>query len=70
MEYLYDFGDSWLFSVVLEAVESEAEPEPPEGFQKIKATKAKKTNHKPPKVLGEIIESHGKAPEQYPDEDW
>jgi hypothetical protein len=72
MEYLYDFGDSWRFAVVLEAIESEAEPEPesPEGFQKIKATKAKKNKRKPPKVLGEIIESHGKAPEQYSDEDW
>jgi hypothetical protein len=55
---------------VLEAVESEAEPEPSEGFQKIKATKAKKTKRKPPKVLGEIIESYGQAPEQYPDADW
>ncbi len=70
MEYLYDFGDCWQFKVMLEAVEPEAEPEPAQGLQKVKATKTKKAKHQPPGAPGEIIESHGKAPEQYPDGDW
>jgi hypothetical protein len=41
---LYDFGDSWCFTVKLEKIE-------PPGA-KIKAPR--------------ILESHGKAPEQYP----
>ena len=45
MEYLFDFGDHWQFTIELEAVEP---PNP-----KFKRAK--------------IIESHGKAPEQYPD---
>ena len=45
MEYVFDFGDHWQFTVELEKIEP---PNP-------KFKKAK------------IIESHGKAPEQYPD---
>ncbi|MGF1519059.1 MAG: plasmid pRiA4b ORF-3 family protein [Nodosilinea sp.] len=72
MEYLYDFGDCWQFEVILESVDSEAEPEaePPQGFQKVKATKTKKAKRKPSKALGKILDSHGEAPEQYPDDDW
>jgi hypothetical protein len=47
MELLYDFGDSWRFTVRLERVE-------PPGA-KVKAPS--------------ILESHGKAPKQYPDWD-
>ncbi|PSR17820.1 hypothetical protein C8255_10565 [filamentous cyanobacterium CCP3] len=70
MEYLYDFGDNWQFSVVLEAVEPEAEPEPPKGFQNAKVKKTKQARGKSAKASGKIIESHGKAPEQYPGADW
>ena len=45
MEYVFDFGDHWQFTVELEKIEP---PNP-------KFKKAK------------ILESHGKAPEQYPD---
>ena len=45
MEYVFDFGDHWQFTIELEAIEP---PNP-----KFKRAK--------------IIESHGKAPEQYPD---
>lgn len=69
MEYLYDFGDRWRFAVVLEAIESEAEPESSQGFQKVKATKTKTTKGKASKSPGKIIESHGVAPEQYSDAD-
>ncbi|TVQ14583.1 MAG: hypothetical protein EA368_01035 [Leptolyngbya sp. DLM2.Bin27] len=63
MEYLYDFGDCWQFEVALEAVE----PAPAaRGGQKTK----QKAKRKPPKRWGEILESHGEAPDQYPDDDW
>ncbi|WP_035984237.1 IS1096 element passenger TnpR family protein [Leptolyngbya sp. KIOST-1] len=68
MEYLYDFGDNWQFSVVLEAVEPE--PEPPKGFQNAKVKKTRQTKGKSTKAAGNIIESHGEAPEQYPGADW
>jgi Plasmid pRiA4b ORF-3-like protein len=45
MEYVFDFGDHWQFTIELEKIEP---PNP-------KFKKAK------------ILESHGKAPEQYPD---
>lgn len=51
MEYLFDFGDYWQFTVELEEIQP---PNP--NFNKAK-----------------ILESHGKAPEQYPDlddEEW
>jgi hypothetical protein len=47
MDFLYDYGDNWEFTIKLERVE-------PPGT-KIKAPR--------------IMESHGKAPEQYPDWD-
>ncbi len=68
MEYMYDFGDRWQFQIVLESIEPESDPEPPAGFQKIKKTKTAK--RKKSKPLGEILEVHGEAPEQYPDGDW
>lgn len=68
MEYLYDFGDRWRFAVMLEAVEPE--PESAQGFQKVKATKTKNAKRNSPHALGKIIESHGEAPEQYPNADW
>lgn len=49
IEFLYDFGDNWLFQVLLERIEA-ADP----------AVRGPK-----------LLESHGEAPEQYPDvEDW
>jgi hypothetical protein len=72
MEYLFDFGDCWRFEVTLESIEPEVEPEPEpaQGFQKVKQTKKRKSSKQ--KTLGEILEVHGEAPEQYPsyDEDW
>jgi hypothetical protein len=56
MEYLFDFGDCWKFNVCLEHVESL--PTSP-GNQK------KKKKGSP----GKVIETHGQAPEQYPDYD-
>ncbi|MEO0985664.1 MAG: hypothetical protein AAFY20_08960 [Cyanobacteria bacterium J06639_14] len=70
MEYLFDFGDCWQFSVQLETVEPPPEPEPEKGFQRVKQKKRRQSRtHKP---SGEILEVHGKAPEQYPayDEEW
>ncbi|MCM1984224.1 plasmid pRiA4b ORF-3 family protein [Lyngbya confervoides] len=55
MEYLFDFGDAWRFKVTLEQVKPPA-PEP-------KNKTGKKT--KPPKIRGYLLESHGKAPDQY-----
>lgn len=69
MEYLFDFGDCWEFQIVLEGLEPAADSEPPKGFQKVKKTKTAK--RKKSKLLGEILEAHGEAPEQYPEEeDW
>jgi hypothetical protein len=69
MEYVFDFGDWWQFQVQLETVEPEATLIPVKGA-KVKRTKSRKSSKHPP--LGEIIEVHGEAPEQYPgyDEDW
>ena len=63
LEYLFDFGDRWEFQLQLEKIE----PAPAQGFAKVKTKKrgkAKKVS------IGEIIEAHGEAPEQYPDGDW
>ncbi len=59
MEYLFDFGDNWEFTVQLEALE----PLPPEPEKPTK--KAKKSKTWEPR--GEILASRGQAPEQYPD---
>jgi hypothetical protein len=70
MEYLFDFGDCWKFQVQLETVEEPA-PEPAsKGFGKVKGKKKRPSRTRKP--LGEIIETHGEAPQQYPDydEDW
>ncbi|MFH7241733.1 MAG: hypothetical protein ACHWZW_02675 [Spirulina sp.] len=82
MDYLFDFGDCWEFKVELEAIEPIPE-EPTKGFQtaitraskgksaKGKSTKGKVNQPKRPKIKVEILERHGKAPEQYPNiEDW
>ena len=63
MEYLFDFGDCWEFSVELEAVETQSTSP---------ANKGSKSKKKSKQLLGEIVEVHGKAPSQYPnyDEDW
>lgn len=67
MDYLFDFGDCWEFQIVLEDIDLEANSA--KEVQKIKQTK-RSTKRKQPKALGEILEAHGKAPEQYPEEDW
>lgn len=82
MDYLFDFGDCWEFKVTLEAIEPMPE-EPTKGFQRAttkagkgksakgKSTKGKASPGQPPKIKAEILASHGKAPQQYPDEeDW
>ncbi len=82
MDYLFDFGDCWEFKIALEAIEPIPE-EPTKGFQaaktkagkgktaKGKSTKGKASPPKTPKIKVEILERHGKAPEQYPSmEDW
>ena len=69
MEYLFDFGDCWEFQVQLETVEPLPEPAPEKGFQRVKQTKRRKPRSRKP--VGEILEVHGEAPEQYPDyEGW
>ena len=68
MEYLFDFGDCWKFQIQLESIEP---PVTPQGSAKVKQTaKTRKSTRISP--MGEILERHGKAPEQYPDfeEDW
>jgi len=82
MDYLFDFGDCWEFKVELEAIEPVPEAAA-KGFQsakvktsqgkaaKGKQTKGKTSPDKPPKLKVEILESHGEAPQQYPNiEDW
>lgn len=74
MEYLFDFGDNWEFEVVLESIEAvEAVPESEQGQWKAKTkSKSKRSQRGPRKQLGEILESHGESPTQYPDygKDW
>ncbi|MEM9090215.1 MAG: hypothetical protein AAGC93_15880 [Cyanobacteria bacterium P01_F01_bin.53] len=65
LKYLFDFGDCWEFEACLETVE----PEPTQGIPKVKSSKRSKKNNKP-RAIGEILESHGEAPEQYPESDW
>ena len=67
MKYLFDFGDCWEFQVRLEAIEPAVEPAKSKGFAKLKGKQNRKS--RPQKALGEIIEAHGKAPEQYPEYD-
>jgi hypothetical protein len=67
MEYLFDFGDCWQFQVQLEALEPAAELEASPGFAKVKGKRSRKSRSQ--KALGEVIEVHGEAPEQYPDYD-
>ncbi len=82
MDYLFDFGDCWEFKVELEAIDPVPE-EPTKGFQtatnktskgksaKGKPTKGKASQQKTPKLKVEILERHGKAPQQYPNiKDW
>lgn len=82
MDYLFDFGDCWEFKVELEAIEPIPE-EPTKGFQtamtkggkgksaKEKSAKGKANQPKKPKIKVEVLERHGKAPQQYPsEEDW
>jgi len=66
MEYLFDFGDNWEFDLVLEAIEPEAETAPAptiQGGRKIARKRAATSRQK----LGEILESHGPSPTQYPE---
>ena len=65
MQYVFDFGDWWEFEVQLEAIEPESATE--EGSQKTRTRKRRKPPSRKP--LGEILEVHGEAPPQYPDED-
>lgn len=64
LEYLFDFGDCWKFQVQLEAIEAE----PTQGIARVKATKKRRKAAKVP--MGEVLEAHGEAPEQYPESDW
>lgn len=63
MEYLFDFGDCWTFQVQLESVE----PDPTASKRTV--TQKKKQKKAP---IGEILEVHGEAPEQYPayEDEW
>ncbi|NJN22783.1 MAG: plasmid pRiA4b ORF-3 family protein, partial [Leptolyngbya sp. RL_3_1] len=73
LEYLFDFGDCWRFQVQLETVEAPAPEPPPKGFGKMKGKmKGKKKQPRSRQPLGEVIEVHGAAPDQYPDydDDW
>ncbi|NEP55071.1 MAG: plasmid pRiA4b ORF-3 family protein [Moorea sp. SIO3C2] len=77
MDYLFDFGDRWLFEVQLESVESPETEDSPAKSNTKKDKKSAKTTKKSAKRAkrkpqGEIIESHGEAPEQYPsyDDEW
>ena len=54
MQYLFDFGDCWRFTVELEQVED------------LSTLLGKK---KQKRAVGAILESCGKAPQQYPDYD-
>ncbi len=63
MEYVFDFGDWWKFTVQLETVEP---PEATKGAQKTKKPRRRRRSQKP---VGEILERHGESPEQYPDYD-
>lgn len=70
LEYVFDFGDWWEFQVQLEKIEPNSAAETCQGFAKVKTKKKLKTSST---ALGEIIEVHGEAPQQYPDsddEDW
>ena len=65
MQYLFDFGASWRFEVLLEAIE----PEPEKSKSKKKGSKKVYKHHRRQQPIGEILESHGEAPAQY-DDDW
>ena len=76
MEYVFDFGDWWTFEVQLESIETLAPEESKPASKSTKGKKSKTTKktakRSKQKPQGEIIESHGEAPEQYPsyDDDW
>ena len=84
MEYLFDFGDCWEFEVLLESIESEepvtqsagvdgvAKPKKSKRAKKSKTVKRSSRGRRSRKQPGEILESHGEAPPQYPDfdEEW
>ncbi len=61
LEYLFDFGDSWQFDLELESIES-SELEPP--------AKVKGRGKQAKQMLGEVLESSGKAPKQYSSGSW
>jgi hypothetical protein len=68
MDYLFDFGDSWKFSILLENVEPDA--------PRVEIPKSKKeqsgfrySKKTPCYIIGEILASNGKAPTQYDDYD-
>lgn len=77
MEYLFDFGDRWMFEVQLESIESPdiedaksaSTAKKGKTSTKVAQKESKQSKRKP---QGKIIESHGEAPEQYPsyDDDW
>ena len=68
MEYLFDFGSSWRFKVQLESIELEDAG----SDYKIKSSKKRGSNRRrgSKNSVGEILETHGKAPLQYPNSDW
>ncbi|MGD1897652.1 MAG: hypothetical protein ACFB16_11955 [Phormidesmis sp.] len=63
LEYHFDFGANWRFSLLLE----DLEPIPEQGGAKVKSTRGRK---KPPTAIGRGIEAHGEAPLQYGEEQW
>lgn len=63
MDYVFDFGDWWKFKVQLETVEPMGADK---GGKKTKKAKNRRRSHQ---SVGEILERHGKSPEQYPDYD-
>ena len=69
MQYLFDFGDSWKFEVLLKAVEPEPEQSSAKSKQKASLAKASKRNRRQ-QPIGEVLESYGEAPTQYGGDDW
>lgn len=70
MEYLFDFGDNWRFKILLEEIEHmpdlagiTQDNKEIESSAKKKKSRKKLANQ----WRGEVLETQGKAPEQYPD---
>lgn len=77
MDYVFDFGDWWEFKVQLETIEP---PMPPQPVIQISASRKPQLSPVPElgpdsgtaeseEFSGEVLEAHGEAPPQYPDDD-